>query len=330
MNDAEASEAERRVWGRTPDGARAVLAERLSRTDLQTLLLGVARARAAAVRPADLLRRWREDRFVRPATADPRALAAADALLWQLLPPEVDGVELSPVVPLGSCSAVAAVSQNRVVTTMRSTEVLSDSTNALAIEAAVRRQRQPSTGEVHLAASHRQLRAQTFGPGMASHFRLFALVSSARDVGSGGTQARLLIMHLDYWRSVLAALLPGAAARLCYTVFDSPVVRERIDDTVLPALAGRGGTHTDAAAVQVVEEPGRERGRGYYVDAALRFTVGDGAGAVELGDGGFTTWTGQLMGNAKERCLVSCLSTERLIGLRRPRTPVTEGCHPDT
>lgn len=85
-------------------------------------------------------------------------------------------------------------------------------------------------------------------------------------------------------------------------------MRERILDTVLPALAGA----SDAAAVPVIEEPDRERGRGYYVDAALRITARHGGDVVELGDGGFTTWTAQLMGNAKERCLVSCLSTERL------------------
>ena len=136
------------------------------------------------MRPADLVRRWREDRFVRPAAADPRRLAIVEARIWELLPTEFHGVELSPVVPLGTCSAVAPVAQNRVVATMRATEVGSDSTNALAVEAAVRRGRQR---EVHLAACHRQLRAQDFGAGRASHFRLFSLVSSARDSGVGTT-----------------------------------------------------------------------------------------------------------------------------------------------
>jgi hypothetical protein len=37
---------------------------------------------------------------------------------------------------------------------------------------------------------------------------------------------------------------------------------------------------------------------------------------VELGDGGFTGWTAALMANAKERCLISCIATERLTQLR--------------
>jgi hypothetical protein len=127
------NDAERRVWARLPDGMREALAG-LPATDLPTLLLSVARTRAARVRPADVLRRWREDRFVRPAGVDPRTVAALEDRMWRLLPAEVDAVELSPVVPLGTCSALGPVSQNRTVTTMRFVEVMSDSTNALAVE----------------------------------------------------------------------------------------------------------------------------------------------------------------------------------------------------
>jgi hypothetical protein len=306
--------AEGRVWARLPEGTAEAI-DRLSASDLQTLLLSVARTRAARVRPPDLLRRWREDRFVRPSASRPRALSTMDEELWRLLPAEVDDVELSPVAPLGTCSAVGPVSQNRTVTTMRGAEVVSDSTNALAIEAAARR-RDGAEGPVHLAASHRQLRAQAFaGPGLAAHFRLFTLLSSARDTGSGGTEARLLITHLRYWQRVLAAFAPDANPRLLFTVFDAPVLRERVHDTVLPALAAHAD---DAAAVPVVEEPDRERGRGYYTGVALRLTLLDGADEVDLGDGGFTTWTAQILGDAKDRCLTSCLATERLS--QPPRT----------
>jgi hypothetical protein len=85
MSGSEISDVERRVWARLPEGTGEALGE-LSATDLQTLLLSVARTRAAQVRPADLLRRWREGRFVRPAACDPRTLAAVEARIWQLLP----------------------------------------------------------------------------------------------------------------------------------------------------------------------------------------------------------------------------------------------------
>ncbi|MGW0215315.1 hypothetical protein ACWDXH_13075 [Micromonospora chokoriensis] len=300
MEDGELTDAERRVWAAMPAGSRVALA-RLSGADLRSLLLGVARDRAAMVRPSEVVRRWREDRFVRPAGADPRVLARVEARMWQLLPSDVSGVELSPVVPVGACSAVAPGSQNRIVTTMRASEVLSDPTNALAIEAAVRRRRQD---EVHLAAAHRVLRAQDFGGGASAHFRLFALVSSARDAGSGSTQARLLVRHLTYWQTVLAELAPTAAPQLHVTTLDDGAVRERLADTVRSVL--------DEGAVPLVDEPERTRGRGYYTGCALRISLLDGD--LEIGDGGLTDWTARLTGDAKERCLISCLATERLAG----------------
>jgi hypothetical protein len=278
-----AEEARRRVWAQLPIGAREAI-DALSPTDLQMLLLDVAQSRAARVKPAEVLRRWRADRFVRPANADPRALAAIEVELWRHLPSIFDAVELSPVAPVGTCSAVAPVSQNRIVTAMRSVEVVSDSTNALAVEAADRRTR--NSGDVHLAASHRLLRAQRFPAGYSSHFRLFTLVSSGRDTGSGQTQVRLLTLHLAYWQRVFAELAPGTEIRLA--VFN---------EAVRPA------------ALSTVEDTSRQAG--YYTGAAFRFVRGD----VELGDGGLTTWTAQLMGNAKERCLVSCVSVERLARL---------------
>ena len=59
------------------------------------------------------------------------------------------------------------------------------------------------------------------------------------------------------------------------------------------------------------DESERERGRGYYTGLALRITALDGT--LELGDGGLTDWAARLTGDAKERCLVSCLATERLV-----------------
>lgn len=279
---SDLSAAERRVWARLPDGTREALLG-LPPTDLQTLLLSVARMRAERVTPARLVERWRADRFVRPAAVDPRVTSAVEARLWELLPDEVRGVELSPVAPIGTCSALGPVSQNRVVTTSRTSEVVSDATNALAIEAADRRLREPGGGPVHLAASHRLLRAQSFGPGAGAHFRLFSLVSSGR----GNVRPEFLELHLGYWHRVLSALVPAADPRLRYTVFGRPIP--------LPGLP-------------LHEEPERDRGRGYYVDLALRITTED----VELGDGGFTDWTAQLTGDAKERCLISCISVDRL------------------
>jgi hypothetical protein len=302
---ADSAAAVERVWGRLPAGTRAALEADLSATDLQTLLLAVAKARAAEVTPARVAARWREDAFVRPAEQDPRLLAAVEAQLWALLPEEYAGLELSPVAPFGTCAAVAGVDQNRVLTTTRTSEVVSDQTAVLALEAARRRAAAPDGG-VHLASMHRVLRTQRFPTGSGQHFRLLALVSSSRDAGSGRTEADLLVRHLEFYAGALSVLLPADLIRIRLTAFSTSATSERLADTVMPALDPLPDN------VELVLDPDRTRGRGYYRDVALRIDVVSDGVELEIGDGGFTDWTARLLADAKERCLTSCIATERL------------------
>lgn len=293
--------AEERVWRTLSRESRDALERALAPTDLHTLLLSVARTRSGDVTPHRLLQRWKQDRFVAPSRVDPRLLARIEPVLWDELPATFAGVELSPLTPLGTCSALAPVDQNKVVSTLRGSEVTSDPTNALALEAATRRR--SGAARVDLAACSRVVRAQAFDqPDLSAHFRLFALVSTARDAGSGRTEAGMLVEHLGFWHSVLRRL-ELAEVVLSVAAFGTGVLAERISDTVVPELARRG------VAVRVDEQ--RTWGAGYYDGAALSIDALDGP-PVNLGDGGLTTWTAQLLGDRKERCLVSCIATERL------------------
>jgi hypothetical protein len=121
-----------------PDLVQA-LADRLSPTDLQSLLLEVYRRLAQKTTPAQLLEQYERNRFVAPSQVDPRKVAEVERLAWQLLPGKYLPLELSPVCPLGTNSVIASVDQNKVVTTIRNTEVVADTTNVLALEAALRR-----------------------------------------------------------------------------------------------------------------------------------------------------------------------------------------------
>jgi hypothetical protein len=305
--ESPGSRAESRISRELPAGTLDALETRLSPTSLRTLLMAVARARSERVRPADLIDRWQSDRFVRPSATDPRPLAELEAGLWRLLPPEVAGIELSPVAPLGTSAAIASVSQNRIVSTARGTEVVSDSTTALAIEAATRRRGRGPSGQVELAAAHRLLRAQQFGPGVSPHFRLFALVSSARDTGTARTESRLLRRHIRYWLDVLLDVIPDEQPRVEVTCWPEGRAARQTHDAI------RQWVDEQNLGEWVVEAPDRSHARGYYEGIALRLSAH--GGDVELGDGGLTSWTAQLLGDAKERCLVSCISTERLLEL---------------
>src|SRR5215472_10831229 len=193
----------RRVLG---DGGGAdlldVLANRLSGADLTSLLLEVMRRRADRLSPADVLRQYRSDRFVSPASIDVKDLRRVESAMFGALPADFDVMTLAPVLPLGAHSAVATVDPRNVIATIRRTEVASDPTNGLALEAAARRRRlldaSPRSVEpVRLAASQRVTRAQLFdGPISFAHFQLFGIVTAGRDSGSHEFERTHLIEHL--------------------------------------------------------------------------------------------------------------------------------------
>lgn len=117
----------------------SLLAERLEPTDLQSLLLEVYRLRAGQRSPAAVLADYTRNRFVRPSPVPPGRLLEWERIALSELPPDFEPLILSPVCPLGTASVVASITQNWSVATSRNTEVVSDSSNVLSLECALRR-----------------------------------------------------------------------------------------------------------------------------------------------------------------------------------------------
>ena len=207
-----------------------VLADRLSLSDLQSVLLEVYRRRVNKLSPSRLLRQYEQNRFVQPAQVDPQALLEFDLLAYSLLPADFQVLELAPVCPLGTNSVVATVDQNKVLTTIRNTEVCADVTGVLALEAARRRrslyrQKGHPGEETRLCASHRVLRAQRFdGPATFPHFRILNLCTAGRDRGSYSFETASLVEHIGYFirliESSRQAGFRAGAIRVGVTAFD--------------------------------------------------------------------------------------------------------------
>jgi len=100
---------------------------------------------------ASLNEQWRKDRFVQHCYVDQRSLHEVEGHRWRQRR-LFEAVELSPLAPLGWCSSVALDSQNKIVSTARGTEVVSDPTNVLALECA-RRLQEDSGLHVRLAST---------------------------------------------------------------------------------------------------------------------------------------------------------------------------------
>lgn len=290
--------ASTKVWRRIGVHAREALLRTLNPIELRTILADVARSRASNQTPADLIKRWREDKLLEPSMLDPREALPITAKLWEVVPPEFVGVTLSQLTSLGSGIHLGGLGQNRVVTTMRGTEVLADPKHGLALEAS--RRRRNGHSRVHLATHARCTHAWDHSE-ESSHELRFALVSSAPDGGGLSTEADLLDLHLDYWREIMGTVVPRGRIEL--TVWDS----------TLAGLIEARGTRDGVIVVDSASDE-RRPWRNPYTTAAFRFVVdGDGDEAHEVGDGGFVTWTQALTRNRKDRCLVSGVSVDAIV-----------------
>ena len=197
-----------RNWARAgiQEAAYAALAQGLAATELWSVLLGVAERRAAQRSAALVLQQWERDRFVCPSYIDQRTLNQLDSHLLAAAS-EFEALELSPLAPLGSCSAIALASQNKIVSTIRGTEVGSDPTNLLALESA-RRLRKNRTQTVKLTTNHRCVRAQPVPKhaGFAAHFRLFCITSAGHERKDQGFLVESLSEHIQTQLSALNRL----------------------------------------------------------------------------------------------------------------------------
>jgi hypothetical protein len=294
----------RRVLDR-PGGPELLelMAGGLSGGDLTTLLLEVFRRRADRLSPAEVMRRYRSDRFVAPAETGFAELRRAEDAFLSALPDDFEMLVLAPVLPLAAHSAVASVDPRKVIATIRGSEVAADPTNGLALEASGRRASAlaadpRSSMPVRLAGSQRVTRAQHFGaPGMLAHFQIFGLVTAGRDTGNRTFERRHLAEHLRF----AARALTAAGARHTRISFTC------LDDTHRPVMEQVRADLATLPGVSVLEDPDRTTGRGYYTGLCFKIHAAASATTphLETADGGFVTWTQHLTGNHKERLLIT-------------------------
>lgn len=279
---------------------------RLSGSDFTTVMLEVARRRAAAQTPATVLRRYRTDRFVQPATTPWLRLRRAEDLLGACLPADFEVLTLAPLAPLGTHSALGPVSQDKIVTAMRACETAADPTNALALEAAARRVASRGAA-VRLAAFQRVVRAQhAQRRGYLAHFSLLGLVTAGRDTGGHQFEREAVAEHV---RAVAAGLRAAGFTAIQLALTPLTSAGKTIAGAVTVLLAG------DPVPVEVLVDNDREAGRGYYRELCFKINVRAGAEWAEIGDGGFTDWIARLTASNKERLLISGVGIDRVVAL---------------
>ncbi|MEZ4939719.1 MAG: hypothetical protein R3D58_02560 [Saprospiraceae bacterium] len=285
------------------------LTDRLSASELNSLLLEVYRVQTERISPAQLLAAYRQNRFAGPASVD--ALSFRRLELQCLNLAESLGfmpLELSPVSPLGTCSAIGTVHQHKVLSASRGTEVTADATNVMALESSLqRRQSGFPTTTLHLSCAHRHLRSQRFDlPGFTPHFGIFCLTSAGRDTGDFYFEKENLAHHIGLYYRLLSELLPKSTVKIVLKNLNQRPDDQRLSDTLARALRSIF-PETPLETIQLPEDSQR-----YYRGLQFGMTLETPGGSYPIIDGGFTNWTQQLCNNRKERFLGSGLGLEFL------------------
>lgn len=211
-----------------------LLADKLSGSDLHSLLLAVLKRRIGEILPARLAQ---DNAATLASSVSSRLLNRVDQVAYDTAS-RFEAVELSPVAPLGGVSVLTGLDQGNVLSTIRALECASDPTIGLALASARLRRKQFDRQDTHrLCTSQRVLRFPLpTTPGYTAHFKLFSMVSAGRDSGSFTFEVEALREHIDFYLSFINSLraIGFAFSQVIVQICDTRVVshlcaRSKID-----------------------------------------------------------------------------------------------------
>jgi hypothetical protein len=280
------------------------LASGLTGSELHSVLLPVMQQRARRRAPKEVLAQYQGDGFCAPSALDLRTSVALDAHLLAAAD-GFEALELSPITPLGTCTTVALTGQDRIVSALRMTEVVSDPTNVLALECALRLRGNPAN-EVHLTAVQRVVRAQPIRkrPGFSRHFRLFVLASAAQERKAHAFTVDTLVRHVQIMTRALDGLeQQGYAFGKRRIEILATADKQALGDRIAEGLGGQ-------AVQRPLDHP--------YYSGGLRYmlwaTATDGAELL-LVDGGSFDWVAKL-GSDRRAVYVASGAGAQVMALR--------------
>lgn len=289
-----------------------LLAERLSGSELNSLLMEVYKKKVAHTTPEILLQQYQANRFVQPAETDMIGLLRLELKTLEFLRDHsFQPIELSPAAQLGSCSIVGTVSQDKIISATRHTEIMADATNSLALYIAAMKKSASAAGVKgaeapaakdgiwRLSTTHRHLRTQELKvKGFTPHFKIGCLVTSGRDSGNYEFESTQLPEHIRTLDSLLREVFGIQRLRIKLQRREGYADPDRLLQTVADQLKKKhpalGMTIEDSAP-----------GNNYYKGIQFKVIIEANNHEFEIADGGFVDWTQKLLGNPKERLLIS-------------------------
>ena len=277
-----------------------VLSDKLSGSELSSVLLDVFDRRTKRETPASLLSKYETNKLVKPIDLDIVKIKEYELYCYKALVQDgFEPLELSPVAQMGTCSVVATVNQKKVLSALRNTEVQADPTNATALHyASLRKKRELENRTYNYCNISRIIRTQAFpNPIFTPHFSVLCLTSCGRDTGSFGFEKDELLKQMF------------ASHAICRDIFG-------LNDAYFEVIPCKGYDKKSPLIADVVSyirdrnkqtfkisvvEPDHENN--YYKGYRIKLKVVLDHSVYEIGDGGLLDWTQQFLENKKERML---------------------------
>jgi hypothetical protein len=289
--------------------------EKISGSEMNSVLMELFKNKTAETTAPELLKLYSKNRFVKPADLPVIALREIELDLLRLFQSySFEPIELSPVSILGSCSVVATADQNKILSSLRGTEVLADATNAIALHYSDLKKSRliSSASAMRYATIQRHVRAQSIsGKGFTPHFKIACLVTCGTDTGNFAFEKENLSEHI---KSMIKLFLDyhkvdSVGFRLlCREGYEDPFrLAESVKDHVLKTQQN--------VSIEIIQRP--EKSNNYYKGIQYKIDIRVKGKQYEIGDGGFVDWTQQLLQNKKERMLSTGIGFEFMYRILR-------------
>lgn len=283
-----------------------ILSNKLSGSELNSLLLEVFERRVMQETPSSLLGKYTKNKLVKPAQLDFLKFKEEELECCKIVAnSSFELIELSPVAQLGTSSIMATVNQKKVLTALRNTEVQSNPTNSIALHyASLKKNNELSEKTYNFSNVSRVIRTQVFSnPNFTPHFPILSLISCGMDTGSFEFEKTEIYKHFAITQDV------------CKSVFGFnnlffEIIPCKEYDSNSP-LISNSLSHIKNSGFDVRIAESDSQNNYYYGMRIKTKIIADGV-EYEIGDGGLLDWTQKLLANKKERMLTMGLGIQLL------------------
>jgi hypothetical protein len=283
-------------------GIAEQIADKLSNSEISSLIMEVYANAAKKLTPPEILNHFQNNRFTFPSVVNLLSYMEYETN-WLKSGEENDFkvIQLSPLAPLGTCSAVAPVDQNNIVSALRGTEIVSDATNVLALRIADEFNNEKQNKLIKYCTTHRHVRAQSFtNPLFSAHFGLFCMATGGLDTGGYSFELENVKEHIDFYLKQLSKEYDRKDIILKIELKEENAIFNNKLEMVLE----------DIPDEIKIEYNDQGKGNNYYQLCRFRIFLNYKGDELNLADGGFVDWTQKLLGNKKHRYLISAAGLE--------------------